>query len=244
MRAPASPTSRPVRRLALAVALGLLPALGLATMPARAQVPPSPIDVALYEGLLSAVANKRTDEVRRLLDAGANPNQRDIAGRTALHIAAHMRAADIVRLLVDKGADVRAFESQRYDAITIAAVNDNAALVKLLIQLGGDPRAITSPYAGTALIAAAHLGNDNVVRELVAAGAPIDHVNNLGWTALLEAVILGDGGFRHQTCVRILLEAGANASLPDRNGATPLGHARKRGYASIAALIEKAGGKP
>lgn len=244
MPAYASPSSRRRCSLVVAAALVAVPLSLAPGGPAQAQVPPSPIDIALYEGLLSAVANKRVDEVRRLLDAGANPNQRDIAGRTALHIAAHMRSPEIVRMLVEKGADVRALESQRYDAITIAAVNDDAALVRLLIQLGGDPRAITSPYAGTALIAAAHLGNDNVVRELVAAGAPVDHVNNLGWTALLEAVILGDGGYRHQTCVRILLEGGANASKPDRNGATPLNHARKRGFTAIAALIEKAGGKP
>ncbi len=57
-----------------------------------------------------------------------------------------------------------------------------------------------------------------------------DHVNKLGWTALLEAVILGDGGKTHTEIVRLLVEAGANPNIADRDGVTPLAHAKKRGY--------------
>ena len=35
------------------------------------------------------------------------------------------------------------------------------------------------------------LGHDGVVRQLIAAGAPLDHVNNLHWTALIESIVLG-----------------------------------------------------
>ncbi len=70
------------------------------------------------------------------------------------------------------------------------------------------------------------------------AGAPLDHVNNLGWTALIEAVILGDGGKRHVETVRALLAAGANRNLADTQGVTPLRHARARGYTAMVALLE------
>ncbi|HSE94813.1 MAG TPA: ankyrin repeat domain-containing protein, partial [Methylomirabilota bacterium] len=96
---------------------------------------------------------------------------------------------------------------------------------------------------GTALIAAAHLGHDGVVRALIAAGAPLDHVNNLGWTALLEAVVLGDGGPRHVATVRALVEAGARLDLADRQGATALALARQRGYTALAAVLEGAGAR-
>jgi ankyrin repeat protein len=78
-----------------------------------------------------------------------------------------------------------------------------------------------------------------VVRALVAAGAPLDHVNNLGWTALLEAVILGDGGPRHVAVLRALVEAGAGVGLADRQGITALAHARARGYGEMAAILEE-----
>ena len=74
-------------------------------------------------------------------------------------------------------------------------------MLELALASGGNARAITSPYKGTALIAAAHLGHAKVVEALIAAKAPLDHVNNLGWTALIEAIVLGDGGPRHQATV-------------------------------------------
>ncbi len=95
--------------------------------------------------------------------------------------------------------------------------------LRLLIEAGADAGLMTSPYDGTALIAAAHLGHVAVVRELIAAGAPLDHVNNLGWTALIEAIVLGDGGAAHTAVVRDLIEAGADLNLPDRRGVTPSG---------------------
>ena len=120
-----------------------------------------------------------------------------------------------------------------------AAVRDDARMVKLAIAGGNSPKNVTSPYQGTALIAAAHLGHVEPVRTLIEAGAPLDHVNNLGWTALMEAVVLGDGGADYRRVVRLLVEAGADTSIADRDGVTPLAHARARGYMEIAKLLEK-----
>ena len=69
----------------------------------------------------------------------------------------------------------------------------------------------------------------------------VDHVNRLGWTALLEAIILGDGGAPHTEIVRLLLAAGARPDLPDSQGVTPLSHAEQRGQRGIAALLRGAG---
>ena len=102
---------------------------------------------------------------------------------------------------------------------------------------------MTSPYDGTALIAAAHLGHDEVVKVLIAAGAPLDHVNNLRWTAVIEAIVLGDGGKRHIETLRALIAAGANPNLADGRGATPLALARGRGYGEMVKILEQAGAK-
>ena len=100
---------------------------------------------------------------------------------------------------------------------------------------------MTSRYDGTALIAAAHLGHDGVVRQLIAAGAPLDHVNNLHWTAVIESIVLGNGGPRHQATLKALVDAGANLKLADRHGQTPLALARTHGYREMAQMLEKAG---
>src|SRR5690606_6838270 len=91
----------------------------------------------------------------------------------------------------------------------------------------------TNRYGGTALIPAAERGHVKTVKTLIEAGVAVDHVNNLGWTALLEAIILGNGGQQHQQIVDLLLKAGANPDLADREGVTPLQHARSRGYREI-----------
>jgi uncharacterized protein len=143
-----------------------------------------------------------------------------------------------MRALAKAGADVNSLEGQAYDMVTIASVADDIETLKTALETGNKALNITSPYDGTALIAAAHLGHDEVVRILIEAGAPLNHINNLGWTALIEAVVLGDGGARHQKTVAHLIKAGADRSIADRNGVTPLEHAKQRGYAEIMRLLE------
>ena len=101
----------------------------------------------------------------------------------------------------------------------------------------------TNRYGGTALIPAAERGHVETVRTLIEAGVDVDHVNKLGWTALLEAIILGDGGARHQEIVELLLAAGADVDLADTEGVTPLRHAQDRGYDEIAATLVAAGAR-
>ena len=208
-----------------------------------AQTPPNRTEIREYKSLLSSVIREEVDETRRLLSQGAAADQRDDNGRTPLIVAAHRGLQELARVLVAGGADPRAKDNQHYDIVTIAAVNNDIGFLKLALALGGDAKAITSPYDGTALIAAAHLGHADVCAELIMAGAPLDHVNNIAMTALIEAIVLGDGGAKHQATVRVLLDAGANPSIADRAGATPLALARSRGYTAMAEMIVRAGGR-
>lgn len=204
---------------------------------AVAQVPPSESEIAGYAGLFAAAHRGQVAEIRKLATR-ETVNTRDGHGRTPLHVAAHAKKIEAMQALVAAGADPRAKDSRNYDAITIAAVADSPETMSAAIALGGSAKEITSPYLGTALIAAAHLGHDEVVRRLIKAGAPLDHVNNLGWTALIEAVILGDGGPRHVACAKALVEAGARRDLADREGRTPLDHARSRGYQAMIDVLD------
>ena len=222
-----------------ALALAFAATLAVA-QPAGAQVPPSAEQAARYDGLLAAAQRGDLAALDRLLAAGADLRTRDAQGRTAVHVAAFARRHEVLRRLARAGADLGALENDRYDAVTIAAVADDEETLRVLLALGASARLVTSRYDGTALIAAAHLGHDGVVRQLIAAGAPLDHVNNLHWTAVIEAVVLGDGGKRHQATLRALLDAGASTTLADRNGRTPLELARARGYAEMVALLEAA----
>ena len=220
----------------------ILLSLALAT-PAPAQIAPSAAELHAYGGLHAAAAKGDGAEIEKLVKAGAPIDSRDGHARTPLHVAAFMHKPDAARSLMRLGADVNALEAQEYDIVTIAAVADDVPMLKAALAGGGKATNITSPYQGTALIAAAHLGHDEVVRTLIAAKAPIDHVNNLGWTALIESIVLGNGGQRHVAVLRALVDAGANLNLADRSGDTPLALAKKRGYAEMVKILEAAGAR-
>ena len=212
-------------------------------IPASAQTPPNAGELAAYRGLHAAAAKGDTAEIEKLVKAGNPIDARDGFQRTPLHVAAYMKQQDAARLLMKLGADPNTLEAQKYDIVTIAAVADDVPMLKVALEGGGSAKNITSPYVGTALIAAAHLGHDEVVRTLIAAKAPLDHVNNLGWTALIESIVLGNGGKRHVACREALVKAGANVNIADRGGQTPLALARGRNYAGMVKILEANGGK-
>jgi ankyrin repeat protein len=226
-----------VRRRALALLLAGLPLFG------AAQTAPSPSEAAAYTGLYAAAHKGDLAALDRLLAARPAAdalNARDGNGRTPVHVAAFARRGDVIKRLAAAGANLELLDRDRYDAVTIVSVADDEATLRVLLQLGASAKLTTSRYDGTALIAAAHLGHDGVVRQLIQAGAPLDHVNNLHWTATIEAVVLGDGGPRHQATLKALLDAGASTKLADRSGRTPLELARQRGYREMVAMLEKA----
>ena len=224
--------------------VAMVAVLTLLLTAAHAQVRPSAGEAAAYTGLHAAAWHGDAATIERLGATSRDALEaRDRYGRTPLHVATFARQRAALRALLDAGADPGALEADRYDAVTIAAVADDEPTLAVLLAHGASARLVTSRYDGTALIAAAHLGHDGVVRRLIAAGAPLDHVNNLHWTALIEAVVLGDGGPRHQATVRALLRAGASPLLADRDGRTPLQLARARGYDAMVRQLLDAGAR-
>ena len=216
----------------------------LLVSPSLAQVPPGQGEIEAYDGLFRAAADGDLAAIERLTAEGAKLNARDGRKRTPLMVAAHLNQYAAARALIAAGANVDAFDADRYDVITIAAVADDPEMLRIAIAGGANTSLVTSVYDGTALIAAAHLGHDEVVRTLIEHDAPLDHINNLDWTALIEAIVLGDGGPRHVATVKALVDAGANVDIADGRGVRPLSLARQRGYTEIIDILEAAGAKP
>lgn len=71
-------------------------------------------------------------------------------------------------------------------------------------------------YDGTGLIRAADRGHAAIVGWLLRTDIDVNHINNLGWTTLHEAIILGDGTQKYQQIVQIWLDAGAEPNIADK----------------------------
>ncbi|HWI78186.1 MAG TPA: ankyrin repeat domain-containing protein [Ramlibacter sp.] len=197
---------------------------------------------AAATSLVEAAARGDLAQVRRLLGAGAPIEQRDGRGRTPVLAATAGNHVEVVRALIARGADVNAQDSQHDSAFLLAGAEGYTDIVRATLAAGADLKS-TNRYGGTALIPACHHGHVETVRLLLATPIAVDHVNNLGWTALLEAVILGDGGAAHSEIVRMLIAHRANVNLADKDGVTPLAHARQRGQGRVVEMLVAAGAR-
>ncbi|POX53154.1 hypothetical protein C3489_16375 [Streptomyces sp. Ru71] len=199
---------------------------------------PSAADLAL----LRAAGRGDADAVRAALARGARLETRDADGRTPLLRAALADHVQAARALVAAGADVDARDDRQDSPWLVTGVTGSVAMMRALLP-GGPDVTLTNRFGGVSVIPASERGHVDYVRAVLAeTGTDVDHVNRLGWTALLEAVILGDGGRVHQEVVEVLLAAGADPSLPDGEGTTALAHAERRGFTGIAAVLRRAEG--
>lgn len=172
---------------------------------------------------------------------GADVDARDASGRTALLVATEARQLDAVRALLRAGADVDLQDDKLDNPFLYAGAEGLLEILRLVAEAGADPT-ITNRYGGVAVIPASERGHVETVRYLLTETAVhVNHVNRLGWTALLEAILLSNGGPRHQEIVALLIAHGADVDLADGDGVRPLAHARARGQHEIAALLEAAG---
>lgn len=217
----------------------------------------------LNGGSLLYIAAKggRLEDVRALLERGANPNQGDNAGLTALHIAAQEGHVAIVERLLASGAHLNQEDNDGLSALHIAAQEGHVAIVEHLLASGAAVNQ-TSKNGFTPLYFAAqngHLavlerllvtkgidihtanpplkiavqnGHMAVVERLLAQGTDVNRANNQGSTPLYAAVLRG-----HMAMVSALLDAGADVHSVFR-GYTPLHIAKQYKHPDIEKLLD------
>lgn len=193
--------------------------------------------------LHEAASHGDTKAIVTALDSGTPVDAMDRSGQTALLLAVASGQTEAARLLLRRGASVNAQAANQDTPWLLAGAMGRTAILETMLAHKPD-LALRNRFGGSALIPACERGHVETIRLLTTkSGIDVDHVNNLGWTCLLEIVILGDGGPRHVEATRLALAAGAKVNLADRDGVTPLAHARRRGQAAVAQLLVAAGGK-
>lgn len=177
--------------------------------------------------------------VKKALDAGSNVNTRDGSGKSLLLLATIDKHVEMAALLTEKGADVNLQDNIQDSPFLYAGASGQTELVKLFLAHGARFD-VFNRYNGTALIPACERGHVETVRVLAnTKGFPVNHVNRLGWTALMEAIVLGNGSKKYQEIVQLLKDGGADLGIPDHDGVTPLQHAQNRGFTEIVRILSK-----
>lgn len=188
-------------------------------------VPGIDINAANDQGqtaLKRAAYNGVTEVVRLLL---AMPdiaiNAADIEGNTALIDAAvygHDDAQSVRLLLAMPGIDINAVGYRRLTALTWAASNGCTEVVRLLLEMPGIDINAADINGWTALMSAVSGGYTEIVRLLLAMpGIAINAANKEGNTALMLAAA---GWYRGSEIVHLLLLAGADTTLTNKEGET------------------------
>jgi ankyrin repeat protein len=195
--------------------------------------------VNVREKLLAAAAGGDAAGVQEALAAGADTETRDARQRTPLLLAVTGDHLEAARLLVAAGADANALDDQHDTPWLVTGVTGSVAMVEVLLPAKPD-FGIVNRYGGITIIPASERGHVAYVRRMVELGMNVNHVNNLGWTALLECVILGDGTAPYQEIARILVDGGADVRIADKSGVTAVEHARSRGQTEIVAILSRA----
>lgn len=189
--------------------------------------------------LIKAAREGDKDHLLTLLNIGANINAQDDEGNTAVMAATQQNQMEIVQVLIVHGADINIRNKRLDNVLLYAGAEGLLEIVQLAIQAGADTT-ITNRYGGIAIIPACERGHIEVVKELLThSDTDVNHINDLHWTALLEAIILSDGGKTHQEIVQLLIDHGADITITDKDGVTPLQHARNRGYREMIEILEK-----
>lgn len=192
----------------------------------------------MNKDILIMVRQNDTHGVAKALESGVNVNTVDDSNRSLLLIATNNRQTEMAKLLVKHKADVNQQADNQDSPFLYAGASGQTELVQLFLN-NGARFDIFNRYNGSALIPACERGHVETVRLLAnTRNYPIDHINRLGWTALMEAIVLGDGSKKYQQIVQILKDAGAKMDIADHDGITPLQHALTKGFKEIVDIIK------
>lgn len=197
---------------------------------------------ASAQTLIQAAEQGDTAAIERLIAGGVAIDATDAAGQTPLLRAVQNNHLTAATRLIDAGANINAQAANQDTPWLLAGALGRTAMLRHMFPRGPD-FTIRNRFGGNALIPACERAHVDTVAFLLTTPIDVNHVNNLGWTCLLEIVILGDGGPRHVEVTKLVLAAGAKPNIADRDGVSPLQHARRRNQREVAALIEAGGGQ-
>ena len=188
--------------------------------------------------LSAAAFRSDTEEMRSLIEQGADANVSDRNGNTALHIASDYGSQPAVKILLPMIHDLNAGNGWGYTALHYAAKNGHIEILQLLISNGADAN-VSDRYGDTALHIASDYGSQPAVKILLPMIHDLNAGNGWGYTALHYAAKNG-----HIEILQLLISNGADVNQQNAFGRTPLHAAAQIPSTAPAKLLLAAGADP
>ncbi|MGM0218096.1 hypothetical protein IGI43_001196 [Enterococcus sp. AZ126] len=191
--------------------------------------------------LIQAVRENDLKQVQEILkDDNYKIDEVDTQDETPLLIATHQNSIEIAKSLIDAGADINKQDTISDSPYLYAGAQGKTEILRYMLEKQVPDQQKVNRFGGNALIPAAEKGHlDNVNILLKDGRSNVDHQNNYGYTALIEAVALTDGSSIYQQIVKALLEGGADKTLKDNTGRTAEDYARSLGYSEILTSLNE-----
>lgn len=195
----------------------------------------------LAHEFLTVAEQGQLELLKNCLEKGVDINTTNRQGRTAIVNASLNKHYECVSFLISAGADINKQDQTCFNPFLLSCLNDDLTLLRLVLPAKPNLDLLTR-FGGVGITPASEKGHVDIVRELLEkTDINVNHTNFVGWTPLLEAIVLNDGGEKQQQIVKLLLDHGANPHMTDKYGKKPLELAREKGYNEIAELLIAAG---
>ncbi|MEY0598436.1 ankyrin repeat domain-containing protein [Providencia alcalifaciens] len=195
----------------------------------------------LAHEFLTAAEQGQLELLKNCLEKGVDINTTNRQGCTAIVNASLNKHYECVSFLISAGADINKQDQTCFNPFLLSCLNDDLTLLRLVLPAKPNLDLLTR-FGGVGITPASEKGHVDIVRELLEkTDINVNHTNFVGWTPLLEAIVLNDGGEKQQQIVKLLLDHGANPHMTDKYGKKPLELAREKGYNEIAELLIAAG---
>lgn len=195
----------------------------------------------LAQDFLNAAEQGQLEILKSCLEKGVDINITNRLGRTAIVNASLNKHYECVSFLINAGADINKQDQTCFNPFLLSCLNNDLTLLRLVLPANPNLDLLTR-FGGVGITPASEKGHVEIVRELLEkTEINVNHTNFVGWTPLLEAIVLNDGGEKQQQIVKLLLEHGANPHMTDKYGKKPLELAKEKGYTEIADLLIAAG---
>ncbi|MEX9889785.1 ankyrin repeat domain-containing protein [Providencia rettgeri] len=195
----------------------------------------------LAHDFLTAAEQGQLEILKSCLEKGVDINTTNRQGRTAIVNASLNKHYECVSFLINAGADINKQDQTCFNPFLLSCLNNDLTLLRIVLLAKPNLDLLTR-FGGVGITPASEKGHVEIVRELLEkTDINVNHTNFVGWTPLLEAIVLNDGGEKQQQIVKLLLDHGANPHMTDKYGKKPLELAREKGYNEIAELLIAAG---